>query len=62
MEFPMQSKTKIIGTLAHSLNDPTNFLLNQVWPPAVVAVGLVLTGVWISLLGYALVSAVGIRW
>ena len=58
----MQSKTKIIGTLAHSLNDPINFLLNRIWPPAIVAVGLVLTGVWISLLAYALVSAVGIRW
>ena len=54
----MQSITKTAATTAsHSLNNQIQFLLHQIWPLAMIVAGLILTGVWGSLLGYSVIKA-----
>jgi hypothetical protein len=41
-----------------SLFHQVHALFRQIWPPAAIACGLGLTAVWVSLLGYGLVSVI----
>ncbi len=52
---PMQAQTPIAPTAPAP--DP---LVLRIWPLAMVALGLGLTAIWISLLGYGLVTLIGV--
>ena len=54
----MQTQTAIAPI---SLTAPAaGTLFHQIWPPAVIACGLGLTGAWAGLLGYGLVSLIAL--
>ena len=49
----MQTLTAIAPTAPAPVADP---LIRRMWAPVMIALGLGLTGTWISLLGYGLVT------
>ena len=57
----MQSKENAtLATGTHSHGNPIQVFFDRALPLAAIAAGLLLTGAWISFLGYALVTTVGI--
>jgi hypothetical protein len=59
LKTTMQIQTVIAPTASAAVADPV-FYFHQIWPTAVIAIGLGLTGAWVSLLGYGLVELIGL--
>jgi hypothetical protein len=38
----------------------TDKLFPRIWPAAIIALGFVLTAVWVGLLGYGVISLIGL--
>ena len=49
----MQTQTATTQTFLEPVADP---LIRRMWAPAMITIGLGLTGAWISLLGYGLIT------
>jgi hypothetical protein len=55
----MQIQKVIAPTTSAAVADPIHYFY-QIWPSAVVVIGLGLTVAWVSLLGYGLVGLIGL--